>query len=277
MDRRTDDFAAFVADCDQQLRGTALLLTGDPAQADDLVVAALARTHRRWRRLASPADALADTRASLVTAALDGTGPAASHGSIGTLPGTGDDRADGERLDPDDRRWLAALAGLDPTARAVVVLRLVEGQDEETVARLLGRSPEEVADALDTAVAILADLLAAEPEPATPQPAWPVAAPLADPGAAAFRRPGAPAGDPDAAFRRPDTSDTGPRRPAVPGPSGDPTPVRDAPAGDPDAVFRRPGAPPPPVRPAPAPAAPSAGALPPDDGDDPWAIYRRPT
>ena len=253
MDRQTDDFATFVADCDQQLRGTALLLTGDPAQADDLVVAALARTHRRWRRLASPADALADTRATLVGAALGRTGLGSPGGSIGTLRGADDDRPADDHLDPGDRRWLAALAGLDPTARAVVVLRLVEGQDEQTVTELLGRTPQEVADALDTAVQTLGDLL--EPDPA------PVAAPPVD--ASWSSDPWSPAppadGDPDAAFRRPGTA--APPAGTAPGPGT--TPAGTTPAGTTPTGTT-------PVGTAPAGAAPRAD-------DDPWAIYRRPT
>jgi DNA-directed RNA polymerase specialized sigma24 family protein len=250
MDRQTDDFATFVADCEQQLRGTALLLTGDPAQADDLVVAALARTHRRWRRLSTPADALADTRTALVAAALGGTRLSASGGTIGTLDGPDDDRPATDRLDPGDRRWLAALTALGPTARAVVVLRLVEGQDEEAVAELLGRSPRVVADALDTAVQTLGDLLDPDPAPDAHPDLVPVAVPPAT-------SPWAPEpradGDPDAAFRRPGTA----------------TP----PAGS--APVPAPG-------PAAAPAAPvPAGSLPagsvPAADDDPWAIYRRPT
>ena len=239
MDRQTDDFTAFIADCEQQLRGTALLLTGDPTQADDLVVAALARTHRRWRRLASPADALADTRATLVAGALGHTRLSASGGSIGTLTGPAgefpaDDPTDGDRLEPGDRRWLAALAALGPTSRAVVVLRLVEGQDEESVAELLGCSPQVVAEALESAVEVLADLL--EPEPAATPVETPVAPLVTTPWTAA-------------------------------------PPVD----GDPDAVFRRPGttAPPASAAPAPAPGA-SVPAVPAAD-DDPWAIYRRPS
>jgi DNA-directed RNA polymerase specialized sigma24 family protein len=237
MDRQTDDFTAFVADCEQQLRGTALLLTGDPAQADDLVVAALARTHRRWRRLASPADALTDTRRTLLDGALGRTRLPASGGSVGTLAGPDDDHPADDRLDPGDRRWLAALAGLGPTARAVVVLRLVEGQDEESVAELLGREPQLVAEELESAVGVLADLL--EPEPATApvvDTAW-TAAPVSTPWTAEPVD-----GDPDAGFRRPGTTAPGTTAPVAP------------------------------AAPAPAPTAPTATR-----DDDPWAIYRRPT
>ena len=273
MDRQVDDFTAFVADCEQQLRGTALLLTGDPATADDLVVAALARTHRRWRRLDSPADALADARGTLVAAATGRTRLPAADTSTGVVHGPDDDR-----LDPGDRRWLEALADLDPTVRAVVVLRLVEGQDEESVATLLGCAPLEVADALTTAVQTLGALLAEEPAPElqpAPQPhAQPVAPVPALPGTWA-------AGDLDAVFRRPDASGPRPVPTDQPAPApqsagatpAHPTPDGPAPAGPAPAGAAPAG--PAPVGAAPAGTAP-AGETPPGD-DDPWAIYRRPT
>ncbi|GAB4079596.1 hypothetical protein GCU67_02580 [Modestobacter muralis] len=235
MDRRTDDFAAFVADCEPQLRGTALLLTGDPEQADDLVVTALARTHRRWRRLGSPADALADTRGALVEGALGRTEPSVAGGSIGTLPGPDDDRTDGGRLDPGDRRWLAALAALGPTARVVVVLRLVEGLDEESVATLLDRSPQTVADVLDAAVERLGDLLEPEPTPVaapTATDTWTAAPPATGEADAVFRRPGTPE-----APARPDPAPA--VAPAGPAPADDGSDPADD-SSDPWAIYRRP-------------------------------------
>ena len=235
MDRQTDDFTAFVADCEQQLRGTALLLTGDPAQADDLVVAALARTHRRWRRLDSPSAALTDTRATLVAAALGHTRLPGTGGSIGSMPGPDDDRPGAGPLDPGDRRMLDALAQLGPTTRAVVVLRLVDGADEESVAELLGRSPQAVADALATAVQTLGALLAEEAEPEL-QPVAP--APAVRGGAV---EPSAP-GDPHAVFRRPDGVAPQPVPPERPAPAPVPQPAGPPPADDDDpwAIYRRP-------------------------------------
>jgi DNA-directed RNA polymerase specialized sigma24 family protein len=242
VDQRQDGFAAFVAEHDQELRGTALLLTGDAAAADDLLVAALARTHRRWRRLGAPAAALADTNDALVSATLGRT----------RLPATGRDSVlAAEREDHPDHRWLAALAGLHPRTRAVAVLRLHEGQDEDDVAALLGCSPAEVGAALADALAALAPLLAGDPvEPGEPaQPVEPVAVPQPPPVAA-------------------------PDPPATPGPTTD--------AADPYAIYRRPGSPAPILVQRPAPAAapaptPAPLAVRPQPGDDPNAIYRRPT
>ncbi|MCZ2826477.1 MULTISPECIES: hypothetical protein [unclassified Modestobacter] len=264
MDQRQDGFPAFVAEHEQQLRGTALLLTADPAEADDLLVAALARTHRRWRRFGSPAAALTDAREALLSAALGRTRlPAAGRGSALVA---------GRQHEP-DRRWLRALAELDARTRAVAVLRLHEGEEEDAVAMLLGCSPAEVGAALADALDTLSPLLVDEPAPPT-EPADQVV-------------------DPQPAPAVPD-------RPGPPVPSADPA--------DPYAIYRHPGTPaprpdlrpPPPPSPAssaatspassagPAPrparsAAPTAGSVPgpaavrPHPDDDPYAIYRRPT
>lgn len=241
MDQRQDGFAAFVVEHEQELRGTALLLTGDATAADDLLVAALARTHRRWRRIGAPAAALAEVHDTLVSATLGRTRlPATAPGSVLAA----------EPEDDPDHRWLAALAELAPRTRAVAVLRLHEGQDEDDVATLLGCSPAEVGAALADALAALAPLLAGDPvEPAQPvepgQPIAPVAA-LQPPPVAVVDQPVTPGLPPD--------------------------------ADDPYAIYRRPGTPAPrPVRrPAPAPAPAPVAVRPPSD-DDPNAIYRRPT
>ncbi|MCZ2848901.1 hypothetical protein [Modestobacter sp. VKM Ac-2978] len=238
MDQRRDGFAAFVAEHEQELRGTALLLTGDAAAADELLVAALARTYRRWRRLGAPATALADTHDALVSATLGRT----------RLPATGRDSV--LAAEPDehpDHRWLAALAELDPRTRAVAVLRLHEAQDEDDVATLLGCSPAEVGAALADALATLAPLLASEPvEP--DQPVEPVAAPqpppVAVPDPPVTPGPTTDPADPYAIYRRPGTPAPLPvQRPApaaAPAPTPAPLAVRPQPSDDPNAIYRRP-------------------------------------
>ncbi|MCZ2820635.1 sigma factor [Modestobacter sp. VKM Ac-2977] len=234
MDQRQDDFPAFVAEHEHQLRGTALLLTGCPVEADDLVVAALARTHRRWPRLDSPAAALTDAQEALVSATLGRT----------RLPATGRGGAlvAGPEADV-DHRWLQALADLDPRTRAITVLRLHEGQDEGAVATLVGCSPAEVGSALADALERLAPLLLDDP-------AEPVAAPapVAVPGPSVTSVPARPVGhdlapdaaDPYAIYRRPGTpAPRAERRPAsVPAPT--PVAVPQHPDDDPNAIYRRP-------------------------------------
>ncbi|WP_299951706.1 sigma factor [uncultured Modestobacter sp.] len=283
MDQRGTAFPAFVAEHEPQLRGTALLLTADPVDAEDLLVAALAGVHRRWRRLDSPAAALAHARDSLVAGALGGAG----------LPAGG--LVTDQQQPDDDDRWLQALAELDPRTRAATVLRLHEGQDEDATAALLGCSPAEVGAALADALDVLAPLLSEgpsrgllhHPEPAAqaahenghspgPETAGPLPTPVAHATSAhpdaAYRRPGAPTPrpqtpaaptgdhDPHAAYRRPGTPAARPATPAAP--AGD---------DDPHAAYRRPDA---------RPSRPESPAVPvPDVGrdSDPDAIYRRPT
>ncbi|MCZ2818667.1 hypothetical protein [Modestobacter sp. VKM Ac-2984] len=257
MDQRQDGFAAFVAEHEQQLRGTALLLTADPVEADDLLVAALARTHRRWRRLGGPAAALTAARDALVAGSLDRTRlPAAGRGVV-LAAGPADDT---------EHRWLRALAELDPRTRAVTVLRLHERETEDAAARLLGCSPAEVGAALAGALDTLSPLLADEPAPPT-EPADRLVAPQQAPTAALDGPeppgPNTDPADPYAIYRRPGTPAPGP----APRPSPTPSPASSA-------------------APMPGPArsaTPTAGSVPgpaavrPHPDDDPYAIYRRPT
>ncbi|MGY1750786.1 hypothetical protein [Modestobacter sp. SYSU DS0511] len=248
MDQRDTAFPAFVAHAEPDLLGTALLLTGSRSAARELLVVALARTHRRWRHLGSPGEAREETRDALVRASLR---------HAGTADAVMVD-ADGDHHLPEaDRTWLRALAALDPRTRAIAVLRLHERLDEPAVAALLSCSTTDVADALAEALAVLGPLLAdaeAAPggAPATPRPA-----PTPTPGPAVVTRAPAdadalepdpdddPDGDPDAGYRRPATSPAprAPRpRPApLPAPVPVPTePDRPATDEDPDAIYRRP-------------------------------------
>ncbi|MGY2080289.1 hypothetical protein [Modestobacter sp. SYSU DS0657] len=245
MDQRGTAFPALVADAEPDLLGTALLLTGSRSAARELLVVALARTHRRWRHLGSPGEAREQTRDALVRASLRGTGS----GDAIVVDADGD-----HHLADADRTWLQALAALDPRTRAVAVLRLHEQLDEQAVAALLSCSTTDVADALAETLAVLGPLLAdAEAAPGG-APAAPGPAPTPTPGPAAVTR--APA---DADALEPDPDD------------------------DPDAVYRRPATSPPPRAPRPRPAplpvpvpVPTEPDHPPAD-EDPDAIYRRPS
>ncbi|WP_222195901.1 hypothetical protein [Modestobacter italicus] len=235
MDQRGAAFGAFVAEHEQHLRGTALLLTGDPAAADDLLVAALARTHRRWRRLDAPATAVAETRSALVTATLGRT----------RLPEPGAASAVVAELDEDgpvagaDARWLQALGELDPMTRAVAVLRLHDGQAEDDVAALLRLSPGDVSAALADALDVLGPLLDDDPD----EPGGSPPAPLEEvaPAPPVTPAPGGAAefADPYGIYRR---SAPPPPRPAPCAPDVVPhaPPVNGHPDDDPDAIYRRP-------------------------------------
>ncbi len=114
--RRAREFAAFTAGAAGRLLHAATLLTGDPAEAERLVVAALARTYADWFRLRGE-DPYALTRQEL-TARF-------AH------------RAWHYRHPPG-----GLLARLPPQERLVLVLRLYEGVAEEQAAAQLGLPAE---------------------------------------------------------------------------------------------------------------------------------------
>ncbi|MGY1747711.1 sigma factor-like helix-turn-helix DNA-binding protein [Modestobacter sp. SYSU DS0511] len=120
-----DGFDQFVADHRRDLLGSALLLTGDRLDAEELVQAALVRTRRVW----PPADPLGTARRALVAGAT-------RRGSW--RPAGGEVAA--ELPDPAgavDDELARALRELPRRARAAVVLRHHEGLDEASVAALL--------------------------------------------------------------------------------------------------------------------------------------------
>lgn len=108
---RSAEFEAFTAGAAGRLLHAATLLTGDPADADALLCAALTRTYADWRRMRGE-DPYAYTRAELVRRF--------AHRPWWRRPGGG------------------VLGRLTPQERLVVVLRLYEGVAEEQAAAQLG-------------------------------------------------------------------------------------------------------------------------------------------
>jgi DNA-directed RNA polymerase specialized sigma24 family protein len=108
---RSAEFEAFAAGAAGRLLHAAVLLTGDPADADALLCAALTRTYANWYRLRGE-DPYAYTRAELVRRY--------AHRPHWRRTGSG------------------VLARLTPQERLVVVLRLYEGVAEEQAAAQLG-------------------------------------------------------------------------------------------------------------------------------------------
>lgn len=114
---RSAEFEAFTAGAAGRLLHAATLLTGDPADADALLCAALTRTYADWRRMRGE-DPYAYTRAELVRRF--------AHRPWWRRPGGG------------------VLGRLTPQERLVVVLRLYEGVAEEQAAAQLGLPAERV-------------------------------------------------------------------------------------------------------------------------------------
>ncbi|MQA34441.1 sigma factor-like helix-turn-helix DNA-binding protein [Modestobacter roseus] len=127
-----DGFAEFVAAHRHDLLGTALLLTGDRLDAEELVQAALVRTRRAMSSATGPpADPLGTARRALVTRATrrDSWRPAGGE-VVGEVPDQPAAAVDDELA--------RALRELPHRTRAAVVLRHHDGLDEASVAAQLG-------------------------------------------------------------------------------------------------------------------------------------------
>ncbi len=183
-----EGFSAFVLAHEAALLRTAYLLTGDRGRAEDLVVSALARAHRRWRRAAVP---VAAVRRLLVRDHLSRRRSWRGEQVLEELPGEPllEDPAGG----PDAVE--EALDRLPPRARAVLVLRVAEDLGEDETAAAVGGSAGTVRLDADLALAAVRRAL-----PPFPGPAWTVPAdPDPDPDADvrdALRRLAARAGPP---------------------------------------------------------------------------------
>ena len=132
-------FDAFVRDRGEHHLRVATLLTGSPAEAEDLVQASLVRLYRAWPRLdvTSSADAylrkiIVNTRRSWWRSRWRQETPVASVPDVWT-EGFEDRYALGALV-------RAALAELPRRQRAVLVLRYVEDLSEASIAELLGCS-----------------------------------------------------------------------------------------------------------------------------------------
>jgi RNA polymerase sigma-70 factor (sigma-E family) len=131
-----EDFQGFFAQHYEQLCRLGFLLTGDPAQAEELAQDALVRTWRRWRLVGKPGNpetyarkVLVNRHRSLLRRALV---EARYRYRDRTTEGSSDEhREDAIVL------W-AATRRLPPRQRAVLVLRYYEDLSEAEIARVLG-------------------------------------------------------------------------------------------------------------------------------------------
>jgi RNA polymerase sigma-70 factor (sigma-E family) len=132
------DFTAFVAASSRRLLRGAYLITGDVADAEDLLQTALERAYRRWptiRRMEAPE---AYVRRIVVTSAINASRRRRVHGSPldeAQLPGLPDPAVE----DMAGRVALAALVRQLPAGqRAVLVLRYFDDLTEAETAHVLG-------------------------------------------------------------------------------------------------------------------------------------------
>jgi RNA polymerase sigma-70 factor (sigma-E family) len=161
------DFDAYVAAVTSSLLRTAYLMAGDLAEAEDAVQETLFQIARRWPRVRKMDRPLAYARRTLVNLIIDGT-PRRSrrqaeltewtsgHG----LADRGDEAAE-RAMQAVDARFdvAAALAGLPPRQRAIVVLRYWADMPEVDVAAALGCSVGTVKSTASRALARLREQL----------------------------------------------------------------------------------------------------------------------
>lgn len=137
---------------------TAYLLLGDPAEAEDLVQTALAKTYAHWGKVRDVAAAPGFARTTLVNTASSWFRRRSWRNERPTevLP---DDAAASGPDETDRPTLVAALAQLPPRQRAVVVLRFYEDLDVAATAAALGCSPGTVKSQTSDALAKLRTLL----------------------------------------------------------------------------------------------------------------------
>jgi RNA polymerase sigma-70 factor (sigma-E family) len=159
-----EEFHNFATKSGSALARTAYLLTGDRADAEDLVQSALARTWGAWSRLEDVANAEAYTRTVLTRLAQRGWRRRARARVVVPEMATSDLGADVVRAEA----VRVALQSLPRDQRAVLVLRYFEQRSEAEIAVLLGCSPGTVKSRASRALARLrsSGLLDDEPVPA---------------------------------------------------------------------------------------------------------------
>jgi RNA polymerase sigma-70 factor (sigma-E family) len=154
-----EDFSAFVDAYSRRLLRSAYLITGDFAEAEDLLQTALEKAYRRWpwiRRTDMPE---AYVRRMLVTTAID----AGRRRRFASSP-LGAESLQG-RLDPaiegvaGRSALLACVRELPPSQRAVLVLRYFDDLTEAETARVLGCTVGTVKSQHSRAMARLRELV----------------------------------------------------------------------------------------------------------------------
>ncbi|EFC80595.1 SigE family RNA polymerase sigma factor [Parafrankia sp. EUN1f] len=135
------EFRAYFAARLPELLRLAYLLTGDPAEAEDLAQTALARTLVAWRRVRESDSPDAYVRRILVNAHRRRFRRRVPESPMATVPEQEARSSAAELAAVEDRAGLArALAVLPARQRAVVVLRYCEDLPEARVAEILGCS-----------------------------------------------------------------------------------------------------------------------------------------
>jgi RNA polymerase sigma-70 factor (sigma-E family) len=140
------EFERFVTDRSGSLLQTAYLMTGNLAEAEDLVQETLLRVARHWPKVRTMEYPAAYARRVLVNVALDGAERRARRAgelaaSDGDATDLADTRAQRELYGVDaQQELLGALGALTARQRAIILLRYWEDLPEADVAEILGCS-----------------------------------------------------------------------------------------------------------------------------------------
>lgn len=141
MTRTTDErFTSFVRDDGDRLLRLAYLLTQDHGHAEDVVQAALLKTHRWWGKLRDPDRAYAYAKQVVVTTAASRRRLRSSQELV-DLPAYVEASTPADSESFGDREAMRdLLRGLPPRIRAVLVLRYWADMSEADTAAVLGCS-----------------------------------------------------------------------------------------------------------------------------------------
>jgi RNA polymerase sigma-70 factor (sigma-E family) len=157
-----DDFDTFVSASVESLLRTAVLITWDDGEAEDLVQDCLLKVARRWPRVRRMDQPIAYARRILINLALD-----SKRSRVRRRAELEDDVDLPEPVDAQDvltelatrTELLDALAGLTPRQRAVLVLRFFNDLSETQTADVLGCSPGTVKSSASRGLARLREVL----------------------------------------------------------------------------------------------------------------------
>lgn len=164
------DFDAFVSARSLALTRLALALTGNRAEAEDLVQSALLKAYRHWGKVVRADHPEAYVRRIIVTTHVDAVRRRRLHlfreRPVADVPepppsGHGSDPA---HLVSEADALARALRGLPPRPRAVLVLRHYVGLDDDAIAAELGCSAGSVRAYASKGAAALRVVLTASPE-----------------------------------------------------------------------------------------------------------------
>lgn len=173
--RQAEEFTAFVRETGTQLHRAAMLLTGDHHLAEDLTQATYAKVFVHWRRVAASDSPLAYARTTLLNTFLSHrrlrrnterpTDLTGADGPVDPAATAVLDADPGARVD-----LLAALAGLPPLDRAIVVLRYWDDRSVAQTAADLHLSESVVRTRARRALQRLRPLIDPPANPAAPRP-----------------------------------------------------------------------------------------------------------